>query len=663
MKNIIEMDSFMKVKGVGHVEISPGGAQTAFVITRANDDLYGYTSHVCVYDHGAQTRRCYPMWLGEDLAWRTEELLLSLHACAPNAVEFLTEIWQGSAREGEAKRLCAIPFKAVSILGMRDRDTMIVKATDHAAVAGRLAGLEGDARRREVDRIAEERTRFSVFDEYPYYFNGKGIVNGERTNVYAVKVETGEYVSLFPQGFSIENAAYAPEMGKVLACGFEHCRVRMYKEALFLAGDHGGQWRQLIPPERFRIERVALWQGRGVITVNMEIPGSGRHTHTRCLLVDFETGATQPLSPDPFYVGNPVLSDVRLGAGRDFKPDGDWLYYIQGVAEDSFLMRVGADGRREKVAGGRGSVDAFDVRDGKIRLTAAQEGGLPELYEVASGEMRPLTAINGWFTRSYAVQPLEPISFVCDEGVDIHGFVIKPVGYERGKRYPMILDIHGGPGMAYGSLFMHEMQYWAAQGYFVAFCNPRGSCSRGEHFADIFGLFGTKDYDDLMRFTDVVLEKYPDIDPRRLGVTGGSYGGYITNWIIGHTDRFAAAASQRSISNMMTMDGVSDCAGYLCEEWTFATAWTDIEQVWRLAPLAYAKNVKTPTLFLQSEEDFRCPPTEALQMFTAVLQNGTEARMVLFKGECHGLSRSGKPINRIQRLKEITGWMDAHCKE
>ncbi len=664
MKNTIQINSFMQVKGVGHVEISPSGAQTAFVVTRANDDLRGYTSHVAVYDHAASARRYYPQWLGEEVVFRTEDELLSLHACPPNAVEFGTEIWQGSAREGNARRLCTIPFKAVSILGMRDHDTMIVKGTDHAAVAERLSGLEGDERGREIARIEDERSRFSVFDEYPYYFNGKGIINGERTNIYAVNVETGAYKSLFPQGFYIENATYSREMGKVLACGFQPYRVRMYKEALFLASDDGGEWRELIPAERFRIERVALWQGRGVITVNMEIPGSGRHTSTRILWVDCATGATDPMSPQPFYVGNPVLSDVRLGAGRDFKADGDWLYCLQGDAEDCYLMRYSADGRREKVAGECGSVDAFDVRDGVVRCTAMQvrDGSLPELYEVENGSLRRLTDLNGWFLRNYNVQPLEPLTFTCDEGVDIHGFVLKPVGYEPGKRYPMILDIHGGPGMAYGQLFMHEMQYWAAQGYFVAFCNPRGSCSRGEKFANIFGKFGTMDYDDLMRFTDVVLEKYPDIDPKRMGVTGGSYGGYITNWIIGHTDRFAAAASQRSISNMMTMDGVSDCAGYLCEEWTFATAWTDIQQVWRLAPLAYAKNVRTPTLFLQSDEDFRCPPTEALQMFTAVLQTGTEARMVLFKGECHGLSRNGKPVNRTQRLKEITCWMDAHCK-
>lgn len=151
--------------------------------------------------------------------------------------------------------------------------------------------------------------------------------------------------------------------------------------------------------------------------------------------------------------------------------------------------------------------------------------------------------------------------------------------------------------MAYGTGFMHEMQYWAAQGHFVAFCNPRGSASRGADFLNMFGRFGTGDYDDFMKFTDIVLQRYPAIDPKRIGVTGGSYGGYATNWIIGHTDRFAAAASQRSISNMLTMDGTSHCAGYLCEEWTHTTGWANINQVWALAPLAYAKNVKPPPSF------------------------------------------------------------------
>ncbi|MDD4078523.1 MAG: S9 family peptidase, partial [Eubacteriales bacterium] len=225
-----------------------------------------------------------------------------------------------------------------------------------------------------------------------------------------------------------------------------------------------------------------------------------------------------------------------------------------------------------------------------------------------------------------------------------------------------ILDIHGGPKTVYGEVFFHEMQYWANAGYFVFFCNPRGSDGRGNEFADIRGKYGTIDYDDLMAFTDAVLAKYPGIDQERVGVTGGSYGGFMTNWIIGHTDRFRAAASQRSIANWVSMGFTSDIGFYFEEDQVSTTPWQDIDKVWWHSPLKYADKVSTPTLFIHSEEDYRCWLAEGLQMFTALKYFGVEARLCMFRGETHELSRSGKPKHRIRRLREITDWFDKHLK-
>ncbi len=239
---------------------------------------------------------------------------------------------------------------------------------------------------------------------------------------------------------------------------------------------------------------------------------------------------------------------------------------------------------------------------------------------------------------------------------------MKPVDYEEGKKYPAILDIHGGPKTVYGEVFFHEMQYWANAGYFVFFCNPRGSDGRGNEFADIRGKYGTIDYDDLMAFTDAVLAKYPGIDRERVGVTGGSYGGFMTNWIIGHTDRFRAAASQRSIANWVSMGFTSDIGFYFEEDQVSTTPWQDIDKVWWHSPLKYADKVSTPTLFIHSEEDYRCWLAEGLQMFTALKYFGVDARLCMFRGESHELSRSGKPKHRIRRLQEITDWFDKYLK-
>ena len=239
---------------------------------------------------------------------------------------------------------------------------------------------------------------------------------------------------------------------------------------------------------------------------------------------------------------------------------------------------------------------------------------------------------------------------------------MKPVDFDENKKYPGILNIHGGPKTVYGAVYFHEMQYWTNEGYAVFFCNPRGSDGRGNAFSDIRGKFGDIDYKDIMKFTDLVLAKYPFIDENKLGVTGGSYGGFMTNWIIGQTDRFKAAASQRSISNWISKFNTTDIGYYFVEDQQAATPWNDMQKLWDQSPLKFADKVKTPTLFIHSEEDYRCWMAEGLQMYTALKYHGVESRFCLFRGENHELSRSGKPKHRIRRLKEITEWFDRYLK-
>jgi len=227
----------------------------------------------------------------------------------------------------------------------------------------------------------------------------------------------------------------------------------------------------------------------------------------------------------------------------------------------------------------------------------------------------------------------------------------------------VILDIHGGPHLTYGAVYYHEMQYWANHGYYVICCNPRGGESRGNEFGYICGRFGTIDYDDIMAFCDEALKAYPDMDEKHMGVTGGSYGGFMTNWIIGHTNRFAAAASQRGIANFVSMEGTSDIGTLFAERQILATTHTNLEKMWKQSPLKYADRCTTPTLFIHSEEDYRCWMVEALQMYSTLIHHGVPTRLCLFHGENHELSRGGKPKGRIRRLQEITAWMDKYLKE
>ena len=208
---------------------------------------------------------------------------------------------------------------------------------------------------------------------------------------------------------------------------------------------------------------------------------------------------------------------------------------------------------------------------------------------------------------------------------------------------------------------MHEMQAFASKGYFVFFCNPRGSEGKGEEFADIRGKHGTIDYDDLMAFMDHILEICPQIDPKRVAVAGGSYAGFMCNWIVGHTDRFAAIASQRSVSDFVADFCISDIGFTYDREAAGGDPWNNTEKLWFHSPYRYAPYAKTPILFIHALCDYDCTIDQGVEMFQAMKYFGVPSRMCLFEGENHNLSRNGKPRHRIRRLREIAAWIDRYC--
>jgi acylaminoacyl-peptidase len=306
-----------------------------------------------------------------------------------------------------------------------------------------------------------------------------------------------------------------------------------------------------------------------------------------------------------------------------------------------------------------GSVDEFEVHGDSVYIVALRQLKLQELYSVKNRDEDQLTSLNSEVLKYKTLSIPEAMVFHNDD-VELTGWVMKPVEYDEKKKYPAILNIHGGPKTVYGTVYFHEMQYWANKGFFVFFMNPRGSDGKGDKFADIRGKYGTIDYDDLMIFTDKVLDQYPAIDRFKVGVTGGSYGGFMTNWIIGHTNRFKAAVSQRSIANWTSFFGTSDIGYYFTEDQNTATPWNNHRKLWEHSPLKYADQVQTPTLFIHSEEDYRCWLVEGIQMYTALKYHGVVSRLVMFRGENHDLSREGKPKHRVRRLREITDWFERY---
>jgi dipeptidyl aminopeptidase/acylaminoacyl peptidase len=286
---------------------------------------------------------------------------------------------------------------------------------------------------------------------------------------------------------------------------------------------------------------------------------------------------------------------------------------------------------------------------------------LAELHvSTGTGKPKQLTRLNKEFD-GIAIQKPEEIIVKSDDGYPIHAWILKPPDFNPKKKYPSILEIHGGPRAQYGNSFFHEMQYLAAKGYVVYYGNPRGGQGYGRKHAEvIINAWGTVDYDDCMALA-YHMAKQPYIDCRKMGVTGGSYGGYMTNWIVTHTNMFAAAVTQRSVVNFISFYGASDI-GFALDREIKGNPWDNFDSWWEMSPIKHVANVRTPLLISHSEQDLRCPIEQGEQLYIALKKLGRKVEMIRFPDEPHGLSRCGRPDRRIARLEWIAKWFDKYLK-
>jgi acylaminoacyl-peptidase len=278
-----------------------------------------------------------------------------------------------------------------------------------------------------------------------------------------------------------------------------------------------------------------------------------------------------------------------------------------------------------------------------------------------SGERR-ISSVNDALLAGLELMPVERLTYKGANGWAVDGFLVKPVGWQPGTSYPMILSIHGGPAGQYGVDWYHEFHVYSGKGWAVFFANPRGSTGYGHHFErGIAGEWGGKDYIDIMNGVDAVLAANPWIDKQRLGVTGGSYGGYLTNWIVGHTDRFKAAVTLRSISNFISDDGTRDGA-YGHQTDFGGDIFQKYELYWDRSPLKYVQNVKTPILILHSDNDYRVPLEQGEQWFRALRHFGKTAEIVMFPRENHNLTRTGEPKHLVESLDWQVYWFERYLE-
>ncbi len=515
---------------------------------------------------------------------------------------------------------------------------------------------------------ATEDSDVKIIRRMIYKSDGKGFLVGQFSHLFVVPARGGRAKQLADGEYHVEEATWSPG-GKTIAfiANMDEDADMSFFKNIYTVPAKGGD------PE-------LLWKGIGRIGAlewspdgryiaftgrEIEDPGLVWHRNTELWVLPVEGGGPKCLTAG----FDRTVSRVQK---LKWSPDSRYVYATFPTYGTSHIHRVSLDGDVEAVTEGNMNVGAFSLDDsGTIFAFNASDAMTPsELWVKDEKGAKRRTNMNRGLLRKLRLSEPEEFWFTASDGVRVQGWIVKPYNYNDGERYPTLVEIHGGPRGAYGfnlGAAEHEFQVLADHGYVVVYTNPRASIGYGEQFAGLIsGHWGERDYDDIMEATDYVIENYPYIDPERLGVLGGSYGGFMTNWIVGHTDRYRAAVTMRSISNWYSFHGTSDIGWMTLPTHELVNGkdpWDDLDLVMEKSPITYVKDMVTPLLIIHSEEDHRCPMEQGEQLFIALKKLGRTTEFVRFPGEPHGLSRTGKPKHRLERLRHIVRWFDRHLKQ
>lgn len=663
MKETLQLRDFLKYRFVSNVTYAPDGEHAAYVIATCDEKHNTYQRRLYVWDGKAHKQLTNggkeSMYLWED----KDTLLFSSlrdkqdQEAVENGEE-RTVFYRISLHGGEAIKAFTIPLVVTGI--QKVSDCCYACTVDYDLNYSYCYSL-GEEEKVKALKEKKDMEDYEILDELPFYGNGLGYTNKKRNSLFLYEENSDTLTRISTDIMDVMDVKWDKEKQLLYYTGEVRIQHKQTgRQGIYVYDRKAGTSKCIFDQGEYMISGIEPW-GEELLVIASDGRRYGINENAQFYFLKKSKLELFAANEDSLW--GSVGSDCRLGGGKSSCLYQDKYYFITTRRHEAHIYALDKQGDIQPVLELSGSVDAFDIHDKGLIFIGMQEDLLQELYQmdITNKTYQRISDYNMWVHETKTICPLEECNFTSDD-ITLYGWVMKPVGYEEGKQYPAILDIHGGPRTVYGTVFYHEMQVWANQGYFVFFMNPRGSDGRGNGFADINGKYGTIDYEDLMKFTDVVLERYTAIDQQRVGVTGGSYGGFMTNWIIGHTNRFKAAASQRSIANWISFAHTSDIGEFFTKDQQQADTWESVEELWWHSPLKYANQVKTPTLFIHSNEDYRCPYSEGLQMYSALVEHGIEARLCMFKGENHELSRSGKPKHRVKRLEEITNWMQQHLK-
>ncbi|MFP4588861.1 MAG: prolyl oligopeptidase family serine peptidase [Candidatus Acetothermia bacterium] len=647
MKNKLQLTDLADFCSVGNVALSPDGSRVAFDHTIIDPEENQYETDLSLYNK--KTDRIHRLTGGGNSfnpIWRDEKRILFLSQDAEGCKTAIRSLnlKMGGSINSVAEVDCGISYLQVGSKGK-------------ALFLGRPSGGPDD----QVHRI----------DRLPFWRNGVGFTYHRPVQAYMVDLRTGRTERLTDHKRDVYSAAISPD-GDRLAYLVSAQEDNPLKSDLFIA--------EMSDESTSRINTGLVMDPGTALTWNPEgtklaLQGHrferGYATHNDILLVSVDEGGeittlTEGLSTPP---GNHLYCDVLSPPSRSIPQELVWvdgtIYFLLSEGGTVCLAGVDvADGRVERFTG-EGSVYHYSIAEDVAVYTRTSDTEPVELWEselTGQAKANRITDFNVHLKGSPGFAESEHLRYSVSDGEEVEGWLMKPGDLTEGASHPLIVWIHGGPKSMLGRAFMFEFQFYAANGYAVLYMNPRGSHGYTEDFADIRGHYGERDYKDIMEVLDKVESDFAWIGGNRLGVTGLSYGGFMTNWIVAKNDRFAAAISEEGISDQFAMFGDTDIGYYFNRDAMGGDPWNNLEAYIEKSSLLKADQVTTPTMFIHAMDDYRCWADQSIEYFTALKYLGVDSELVLVPEGGHVVGWTGRPDYRLKRLECKLEWFDKYLK-